>query len=97
MDDHGDRVAIVVFDPDDLDAAYAELDERYAAGEAAPYARRLGERLSASGEPLAARDWEQLAAMFAPDFVLEDHRPLGLAHVALARRVRGERPRAPRS
>jgi hypothetical protein len=27
---------------------------------------------------IEARDWERLAAVFAPDFVLEDHRPLGL-------------------
>src|SRR5262245_18271377 len=33
VDDQGDAVAIVVVDLDDLDAAYAELDQRYAAGE----------------------------------------------------------------
>src|SRR5262249_32435020 len=38
-DEHGDCVALVMFEPDDLDAAYAELDDRYAAGESAPYAR----------------------------------------------------------
>ena len=32
-------VAIVVFDPDDFDAAFAELDARYLAGEAAAHAR----------------------------------------------------------
>jgi hypothetical protein len=32
-------VALVVFDPDARDAAYAELDRRYAAGEAADDAR----------------------------------------------------------
>ncbi len=31
-------VAHVAFDPDDIDAAFAELDARYLAGEAAPYA-----------------------------------------------------------
>jgi tetratricopeptide (TPR) repeat protein len=31
--------ARIVFDPDDFDAAYAELDARYVAGEAADYAR----------------------------------------------------------
>ena len=36
---HAIRVAIVLLDPDDLDGAYAELDRRYAAGEAATYAR----------------------------------------------------------
>ncbi|MDT5188459.1 MAG: hypothetical protein QOI28_710, partial [Mycobacterium sp.] len=34
-----DRISsLVVFDPDDLDAAFEELDTRYLAGEAAPYA-----------------------------------------------------------
>lgn len=38
--DADERVAaLVTFDPDDLDAAFAELDARYLAGEAAPYAR----------------------------------------------------------
>ena len=31
-------VAFVAFDPDDFDAAFAELDARYLAGEAAAYA-----------------------------------------------------------
>src|SRR5262249_37410924 len=37
VDDHGGAVGAVICDPDDLDAAYVELDARYAAGEAAPY------------------------------------------------------------
>jgi DNA-binding SARP family transcriptional activator len=32
-------VTRIVFDPDDIDAAYKELDARYLAGEAAPYAQ----------------------------------------------------------
>src|SRR5262249_31644402 len=39
VDALGRYIAGFGFDPDDLDAAYAELDRRYAAGEAAPYAR----------------------------------------------------------
>ncbi|SPM31843.1 hypothetical protein MTAB308_5368 [Mycobacterium terramassiliense] len=43
---NGDKriVAVVFFDVDDTDAAFAELDARYLAGDAAPYARawRLG-------------------------------------------------------
>ncbi|WP_211296260.1 BTAD domain-containing putative transcriptional regulator [Mycobacterium aquaticum] len=35
----GRVVARVVFDPDDIDAAFDELDARYLAGEAAPFAR----------------------------------------------------------
>src|SRR5262249_42810753 len=77
VDDRGDHVAVVMFDPDDLDAAYAELDERYAAGEAAPYAAAWQTYLRL-WRALAAQDWEQLVATFAPDFVIEDHRPVGL-------------------
>jgi tetratricopeptide (TPR) repeat protein len=76
VDGQGDALVVVEFDPDDLDAAYAELDERYAAGEAAPYARSL-ERHQRVGRAAAAREWEDLAGLFAPDFVLEDHRALG--------------------
>ena len=37
--DADDRIAAhVVFDPDDIDAAFAELDARYLAGEAAAHA-----------------------------------------------------------
>lgn len=77
VDDHGNAVAGVEFDPDDLDVAYAELDERYAAGEAAPYATTW-EAIRGTQRSIAARDWERLAAAFAPGFVLEDHRPVGL-------------------
>ena len=35
MDEHGDIVDPVRFEADELDAAYAELDARYDAGEAA--------------------------------------------------------------
>jgi hypothetical protein len=76
VDSAGRGVLDVVLEPDDLDAAYAELDARYAAGEAAPHAAtwEADMRLRRAA---AARDWAQLGAAFAPDFVLEDHRPLG--------------------
>ncbi|MCI0346656.1 MAG: hypothetical protein L0221_14630, partial [Chloroflexi bacterium] len=77
VDDHGDLAAMVALDPDDLDAAYAQLDERYLAGEAAPYARNWQAHLRV-GPAVDARDWEQLASVFAPDFVMADHRLLGL-------------------
>jgi class 3 adenylate cyclase len=73
----GEQIASVFFDPDDLDAAYAELDARYAAGEAAPYAR-LWEMYPRNMRALAERDWEKFATAYAPDCVMEDHRPLGL-------------------
>ena len=39
IDSHNQITTIVIFDLDDFDAALAELDARYIAGEAAPYAR----------------------------------------------------------
>src|SRR5262249_56452341 len=60
-----------------LDAAYGELDERYTAGEALPYARAWAS-WQCLAQSLAAHDWgEQWASVVVPDFVLEDHRPLG--------------------
>ena len=84
MDDHcalhevdrdGRIVAIVLFDLEDQDAAYAELDVRFAAGEASTnprVARTLGGR-----RLLSAIDWRAYAADLAPGFVLRDHRVLG--------------------
>jgi ketosteroid isomerase-like protein len=73
---HGNFVVLVTFDPDDLDAAYGELDDRYVAGEAAPFsAVTAGARAFAAA--IAARDWDALAAVLAPDVVIDDHRPLG--------------------
>jgi tetratricopeptide (TPR) repeat protein len=76
VDEHGDRLAMVRFDADSLDAAYAELDDRYAAGEAAPHAS-LWANARRFYQLLGARDWTQLESLFTPDLVLEDHRPLG--------------------
>jgi hypothetical protein len=76
-DERGEVGALVAFDPDDLDAAYAELEARYGAGEAAPYAADWQATIRFF-EALAARNWDPLAAIFAPGFVVEDHRPLGL-------------------
>ena len=64
-------VKYVVFDPDDVDAAFEELDARYLAGEAADH----------------AHTWALIAGLFAgfnrhelaqttPDFVAVDHRRL---------------------
>jgi ketosteroid isomerase-like protein len=67
---------IVQFDLDDLDAAYAELDARYAAGEAAahPSVPAAWRRFS---EAFARRDWEAVAAGYSADVVVHDHRLLG--------------------
>jgi hypothetical protein len=70
------RVLQILFDPDDLDAAWAELDARYAAGELAddPVAATSSNLV---GRAFATRDWEALAAQLAPDLVVTDHRVLG--------------------
>nr|WP_184437820.1 BTAD domain-containing putative transcriptional regulator [Mycobacterium sp. AZCC_0083] len=46
-----DRISsLVVFDPDDFDAAFEELDARYLAGEAAPYAHVWQSAMDTLGE-----------------------------------------------
>jgi class 3 adenylate cyclase len=76
VDDNGQIVTEVTFDPDDLDAAYGELDERYVAGEATPLVAMWFETLQQQLRS-PARDWDKVAAALAPDFVVEDHSPLG--------------------
>jgi hypothetical protein len=76
VDDNGSIVAEVTFDPDDLGAAYVELDARYAAGEAAPYAATLETMQRLQGS-MAMRDFDELASVYAADLVVEDHRRLG--------------------
>jgi hypothetical protein len=65
------------FDPHQLDAAYEELDARYAAGEGARGAGPI-EAFRRFRRAVAARDWEALAAVMAPDCVWEDHCPVGV-------------------
>ena len=64
-------VARVVFDPDDIDAAFAELDARYLAGEAAAHAHTW----SVIARAYAAFNRHELPAT-TPDWVNIDHRPL---------------------
>ncbi|WP_444980225.1 hypothetical protein [Mycobacterium kiyosense] len=61
--------AVVVFDPDDVDAAFAELDARYRAGEAAPYL----DTWSAINQGFAALNRRELFAA-TPDWVNINHR-----------------------
>jgi len=76
VDQHGDLVTLVTLDPDDLEAAYAELDACYEAGEAASYHRRTAVS-RAFRRAFADRDWHALATLLAPDLVVNDHRILG--------------------
>ena len=62
-------VARVVFDPDDIDAAFEELDARYLAGEAAAHAHTG----RSSRGPIAALNRRELPATTA-DWVNIDHR-----------------------
>ncbi|MBI3781909.1 MAG: nuclear transport factor 2 family protein [Deltaproteobacteria bacterium] len=86
MDDHfvlhevdgaGRIVAIVLFDLEDLDAAYAELDRRFEAGEAA--ARRPSwESMWGFVRAVASRDYDAVAALCAESLVEYDHRSLAV-------------------
>jgi class 3 adenylate cyclase len=67
----GRLAATVVFDIDDLDAALAELDSRYLAGEAAPHAHTW----SAIIQLYATVNRHQLPAM-TPNAIVVDRRPL---------------------
>jgi ketosteroid isomerase-like protein len=73
----GHYLGTCVFEPDDLDAAFAELDARYAAGEGAPFA----ETVNAARALLAAingSDWEALELLLADDYSHVDHRMTGV-------------------
>jgi class 3 adenylate cyclase/tetratricopeptide (TPR) repeat protein len=75
VDDAGDPAMLILFDEDDLDAAQAELDARYERGEAAAYGHVAMTR--AFRRALAAREWDALATLLAPDLIVQDHRRLG--------------------
>jgi class 3 adenylate cyclase/ketosteroid isomerase-like protein len=76
-DDHEGAIGLVVLDVDELDGAWNELDGRYLAGEVAPYANAVW-HLPRVARAVAARDWEALTSVFVPEFVIEDHRPVGV-------------------
>lgn len=64
----------VLFDPDDIDAAYAELDARYLAGEAASHANTWSAIVKAN----AAFNSREMPST-SPDWVNVDHRRGGMA------------------
>ena len=71
--DTNNRIAAhVVFDPDDIDAAIAELDARYLAGEAAAHSRTW----SVISQAYAALNRRALPAT-TPDWANVDHRHFG--------------------
>jgi hypothetical protein len=71
VDRDGRIIEGVGFDPDDLDAAYAELNERYAVGEAGHYCR-VWAWLSAFSRAGFPRDWDAVAAPLALDLIVSD-------------------------
>ncbi|HJR27034.1 MAG TPA: nuclear transport factor 2 family protein, partial [Acidimicrobiales bacterium] len=71
-DDQDRHHAAVWFDPDDLDAAYEELDRRYLELGAAPLFLKTKESVDA----LNARDWDAVEGLLASDSVVDDHRPI---------------------
>jgi hypothetical protein len=60
------------FDPDDYDAAHAELDRRYLAGEGTGFASTWS-RVVAGHQAQNARDWDAFGAGFTRDVVSVDH------------------------
>ncbi len=77
VDEHGDHTAVVVYDPDDLAAADAELDARYYAGEGKSYPAH-GVLMRGFAAAIAKRDWDPVVAQCSPTFVEYDHRPVAL-------------------
>lgn len=75
VDARGRIVAYVRWDLEDLDAAHAELDRRYAAGEGA--FSGAWTRIEAIYAAVYRGDREACLAQFAPDFHVDDHRRLG--------------------
>ncbi len=74
VDDEGRLTAGVVFDPDDLDSAFAELEERYLAGEGAPFAD-VWRPIFTLMDRYNNRDWEAFRSLLDDDVVFTDHRP----------------------
>jgi hypothetical protein len=65
---------MAAYDGNDLERAFHDLDERYAAGEAAPFAENVriaGALVTAYN----ARDWDAFTGLMVDDFVAIDRRP----------------------
>jgi hypothetical protein len=90
--DAGERiVAMVTFDLDDIDAAFAELDARYLAGEAAPHSHAW----SVIAGACAAFNRREFPAT-TPDWVTIDHRRgIGFATDDLTAAIRAWRDLTP--
>jgi hypothetical protein len=80
----GQSVANVSFDPDDLDAAFEELDARYLAGEAAPYAQTW----SAITRACAAFNRGELPSMTSDSVNIDNRRLVTIESIDLATSIR---------
>jgi hypothetical protein len=76
LDDDG-RVHHGNFDRNDFAAALIELDERYIAGEGAPYAMPMRNNMMVNAA-FNARDWAGMLMLYAPDVAVIDRRPASL-------------------
>jgi hypothetical protein len=77
VDAEGRRTTLVVFDPDGIEAAYAELERRYQSGEGATNGILPASYYLWTIDATNRRDWEALAGSLAPGFRLDDHHVLG--------------------
>ena len=77
VDNEGRIAAIVLFDQHDLDAAFAELDGRFAAGEGPSHAASLTV-MQEFTRAVATREWDRIIALCSPMVVEEDHRALAV-------------------
>jgi ketosteroid isomerase-like protein len=76
VDAEGLSAVVVVFDLDERDAAYAELDQRYEAGEGAAYSG-VPSRYRTGIDAINRREWSAFGELYAPGFEQKDHRVLG--------------------
>ena len=76
VDEAGRVARVTLFAADDLDAARAELDARFAAGEGAQFPRVLAS-MDVFRRAFLERDWTAMAEHLSPQLAMVDHRPLG--------------------
>jgi class 3 adenylate cyclase/tetratricopeptide (TPR) repeat protein len=76
LNDDGRFATGLVFDPNELAAAFAELDRRFIAGEGAPYADLLT-RCLRQYAAVNARDWTRARLEYAPRVTFVDHYSAG--------------------
>ncbi len=72
--------AVIWFDPDDRNAAFAEAQARFVSGEAAAIGGQAP--IAALSLAIPRHDWETLRGCLAADAVVHDHRPLSLGELS---------------